>query len=59
MFGSIVATLLLVAMCITKDPTYAIAAGLFNLSSVIYDVTRPRRLKEVKPYGNTDGSSGG
>lgn len=57
MFGSIVATLLLVAMCINNDPTYAIAAGLFELAGVLYQVTRPIRLKEVKPFGNTDRSS--
>ena len=49
MFGSLVALGMLVLMTLTKDPLYAIAAGLFELTGVIYTVTRPRRLKEVKP----------
>lgn len=48
MFGSLVALGLLVLMTVTKEPTYAIAAGLFELAGVIYTVTRPRRFKEVK-----------
>lgn len=46
MFGSLVALGLLVLMIVTKESGYAIAAGLFELSGVLYAVTRPRRLKE-------------
>lgn len=45
MLGSIIAIGLLVIMAITKEPTYGIAAGLFELAGVIYAVTRPIRLK--------------
>lgn len=44
MFGSLVALGLLVCMAIYKEPTYAVAAGLFELAGVLYSVTRPRRL---------------
>ena len=47
MFGSLVALGLLILMTVTKEPQYAIAAGLFDLSGVIYTVlTRPRLFKE-------------
>jgi hypothetical protein len=58
MFGPIITPILLIIMFITKDPGYAIAAGIFDLSFVIFSATRPRRLKEVKPVGNADRSSG-
>ena len=45
MLGSIIALGMLVIMTITKEPMYAVAAGLFELSGVIYMVTRPKRFK--------------
>ena len=48
MSRSIVALLLLVCMFIDNDPTYAIAAGLFEIAGVIHSVTRPRRLTAPK-----------
>lgn len=51
MLGSIIALGMLVLMTVTKDSGYAIAAGLFELSGVIYAVLpRPRRLKEVPKH---------
>lgn len=44
MFGSIVAATMLLLMAIYTEPMYAVAAGLFELSGVIYSITRPRRL---------------
>lgn len=52
MFGSIVACAMLVCMVVYSDPTYAIAAGLFELSGVLYSVTRPRRLATAKTGRN-------
>lgn len=57
MFGSLVALGLLVLMTITKEPAYAIAAGLFELSGVIYAVTRPRRFKSNKEAPSNEVSS--
>lgn len=55
MFGSLVALGLLVLMIITKDSSYAIAAGLFELSGVIYAVLpRPRRLKPAKEVNSNE-----
>lgn len=44
-FRSLAALGLLVLALVAKEPVYAIAAGLFELSGVIYAVTRPVRLK--------------
>ena len=46
MFGSIMAAILLLATAITREPSYAIAAGLFELAGIIYSITRPKRFKE-------------
>ena len=51
MFGSIIAATMLICMVIYKEPTYAVATGLFELSSVIYSITRPRRFK-IKEVNN-------
>ena len=45
MFGSIIAATMIVLMVVYKEPMYGIAAGLFELSGVLYAVTRPKRLK--------------
>lgn len=52
MFGSIIALGLLILVSVTKDPGYAIAAGLFELSGVIYTVTRPKRLTTKEASSN-------
>jgi hypothetical protein len=52
MFGSLCALGLLVLMTITKDAGYGIAAGLFELSGVIYAVTRPKRLTTKEASSN-------
>lgn len=52
MLGSIIALGMLVLMAVTKEPLYAIAAGLFELAGVIYAVTRPRRLKSKEEASN-------
>ena len=55
MLGSIIGLGLLVIAAIYKEPQWAIAAGLFELSGVLYAVTRPRRLKTKEV--TTDGRS--
>lgn len=54
MLGSWIALGLLVLMTVTKEPLYAVAAGLFEIAGVIYMVTRPRRFKE-KPLKMVNG----
>lgn len=51
MSRSIIALLLLACMFVDNDPTYAVAAGLFEIAGVIYSVTRPRRLTAPKKEG--------
>jgi len=44
MFGSFVAALLLALCAYSKEPMYAIAAGLFELSGVLASLFKPKRL---------------
>lgn len=46
MFGSLIAMCLIICMFVSKDPMYAIAAGLFEIAGVLHSITRPRRLNE-------------
>lgn len=48
MICSIIAVLMLVCTVANNNPTYAVAAGLFEIASVMYSITRPRRLTAKK-----------
>ncbi len=55
MANSIVALLMLVCMVISNDPTYAVAAGLFEIAAVMHSITRPRRLTPPNKEEPTNG----
>ena len=59
MLRSFIALALLFCAFSLKEPTWAVAAGLFELAGVLHAVTRPIRLKEVKTDERKDRSSGG
>ena len=56
MLRSLITLGMLICLVVFKEPLYAIAAGLFELANVLYAVTRPIRLKEVKTDERKDWS---
>lgn len=44
MLCSILAAIMLVAMAVTNNAQYAIAAALFEIAGVLHTMLRPRRL---------------
>lgn len=53
MSSSIISLLLLACVFFTDDPTYAVAAGLFEIAGVMHSITRPRRLTAPKKEETT------